>query len=73
MVGRIVAAGVMIGVHVFLADCIRVRDSIGDFAKAIELDGKLENDVITGTYRRTDKTQFELQYRLTRRSDLPDT
>ena len=38
---------------------------------AVRLDGKLENGVIDGTYHRPDKDQIGLQYRLTRRMDLP--
>lgn len=38
---------------------------------SIKLDGKLENDVIDGTYHRPDMDQIGLQYRLTRRMGLP--
>jgi len=37
----------------------------------LKLDGKLEGDTIDGTVHRPDKTQFELQYRFTRRMGLP--
>jgi len=37
----------------------------------IKLDGKLEDDTIGGTIHRLDKPQLDLQYRWTRRMDLP--
>ena len=38
---------------------------------AVQLKGSLKDGVVEGIYRRPDKAQFELMYRLTRRMDLP--
>ena len=39
----------------------------------IELEGKVSNHEINGVIRRPDKPQFDLQIRLTKRMDLPES